>query len=113
MAEQTQVETFVAKYVRSKTNRRGESTVVSSDTAQLNARIAVLCCRDENNRPIFTDDDIPSLIGCPQIVMSRILDAYKRLNQISDEDIEELEKNSEETPISNCGITLPSESGER
>ena len=111
--EQTIVESLAAKYIKSKTNRKGESTVVSSNSALLNAHIAILCCRDENNVPVFKEDDVDYLLNCPQIVMSRILDAYKKLNQVSDEDIEELVKNSETTPTYISALTLPSDSDEQ
>ena len=105
--EQSQIESLITKCVKSKTNRKGESTVVSSETSELNARIALLCCRNEKNEQLFDETDIPALLNCPQIVMSRIMDAYKRLNQVSQEDIEELEKNSEATPTYIYATTLP------
>ena len=105
--EQSQIETLITKCVKSKTNRKGESTVVSSNNSELNAEIALLCCRNEKNKPLFEKKDLPLLMESPQIVMSRIMDAYKRLNQVSEEDLEELEKNSATTPTYISAVTLP------
>lgn len=97
-AEQTKVDAAIAKYVKTKTNRRGETTVLENNSAQAGARIALFCCRDEQRNPVFIEDDIATLIECPQICLTRIVEAYHRLNNTTNEDIEDLVKNSGKSP---------------
>lgn len=57
------------------------------------ARLAVLVCCDENRQPVFLPSDVEWLTKKPVRVLSRITEAAKRLNDLSDEDEEELLKN--------------------
>jgi hypothetical protein len=57
------------------------------------ARLAVLVCCDEKRQPIFQPEDVEWLTQKPVRVLSRITEAAKRLNDLSDEDEEELLKN--------------------
>jgi hypothetical protein len=59
----------------------------------LRARMAVLVCCDAESKAIFSQDDVGWLTdrGCRPL--TRIYNAAKRLNELSDEDEEELLKN--------------------
>jgi hypothetical protein len=59
----------------------------------LRARLAVIVCVDENGKQIFTDRDVEWLTQLPARPLTRINNAAKELNEISDEDEEELTKN--------------------
>lgn len=75
--------------------RKGKRTVDMSDAR---ARLAVLCCVQPDGTPVFKPDDVAWLTHKSAKALSRIYDAAKQLNEISDEDEEELIKNSEATP---------------
>ena len=68
------------------------------DMSNMRARMAVLCCVDGNDNLIFGPDDWKWLTHKSAKALSRIFNAAKDLNDISDEDEEELLKNSEATP---------------
>lgn len=46
------------------------------------ARIAAVCCRDENGKRLFTELDIPALAERSGVVLDRILDAAMNVNGI-------------------------------
>ncbi|MDR0609276.1 MAG: hypothetical protein LBG58_04140 [Planctomycetaceae bacterium] len=55
--------------------------------------MAVLVCCDENRRPIFQPSDVEWLTKKSSRPLTRIYNAAKELNDLSDEDEEELLKN--------------------
>ncbi|GHT26823.1 hypothetical protein FACS18942_05000 [Planctomycetales bacterium] len=61
--------------------------------ADVRARMAVLVCCDANRNPIFNSEDVEWLTKKNVRPLSRIYNAAKELNEISDEDEEELVKN--------------------
>ncbi len=83
------------KYEESLVSFKGKKRKI--DLSDSRARMAVLCCVDENNRPIFKPEDVDWLSTKSAKALTRIADAAKQLNEISDEDEEELLKNSEAT----------------
>lgn len=53
----------------------------------------VWTCCDETGKPIFTTADLPSLNQVPSYVLERVFDAAMKINKITAEDVEALEKN--------------------
>ncbi len=66
------------------------------------ARLAVLSVCDETGAPLFTDNDAAALGEKGAKALDRVFDVAQRLSGLSDEDVEELAKNSETTP-GDCG----------
>lgn len=59
----------------------------------IRARMAVLVCCNENREPIFSPEDVAWLTKKGVRPLSRIYNAAKELNDLSEEDEEELVKN--------------------
>ena len=78
--------------------RNGRATVDVEIVNKTRARIAARCCVDESGARVFTDNDVDMLSERSSAALSRIFNAYKRLNEMSDEDEEELVKNSPTEP---------------
>lgn len=63
------------------------------------SKLAVRCLRDrETKKPIFTEEDIEALGNKSCAPLQRIFEVAQRLNKLTDEDLEELTKNSEAGP---------------
>lgn len=65
-------------------------------TLTFRARLASLCCCDENGERIFSDDQVHALARKNVKPLIRIANKATELSSISDEDIEKLSKNSED-----------------
>ncbi len=72
--------------------------------ADVRARLAILVCCDENGSLIFKPEDVEWLTKKSVRPLSRIYNAAKDLNDLSDEDEEELLKNSQTTTVGSSGI---------
>jgi hypothetical protein len=59
----------------------------------MRARLAVLVCCDENRKPIFLPSDVEWLTKKSSRPLTRIYNAAKALNDLSEEDEEDLLKN--------------------
>jgi hypothetical protein len=59
------------------------------------ARLVYYCCCDENGKDLFREEDVPVLGAKSTTAVARICDVAFRLNKFTREDIEELEKNSQ------------------
>lgn len=59
----------------------------------LRARLCSTCLVDENGARLFADADIPALAAKSGAALDRVYEAIKRLNKLSKEDVEDLEKN--------------------
>lgn len=69
--------------------------------ANIRARLAVLTLSDSEGKRLFADADTHQLGELPASAMDRIFEASMRLNRLTKDDVDELEKNSEdqaETP---------------
>jgi len=62
------------------------------------ARLAVIVCEDAEGNPLFSEDDIAWLAKKSAKALDRIFDVASRLSGLSEEDVEDLVKNFEETP---------------
>jgi len=81
------------KYENSLVEFKGDKRKVNLIDSR--ARLAVLCCINEDGTPLFPPDAVEWLTNKPAIVFDRIHEAYEKLNGIRDEDEEDLEKNFE------------------
>jgi hypothetical protein len=60
---------------------------------------AKLVCRtmvDEKGHRIFSDSDIPAIGNLAAVALQRVFEVAQRLSGLSDEDVEELAKNSDD-----------------
>ncbi|GHT28044.1 hypothetical protein FACS18942_08090 [Planctomycetales bacterium] len=87
--------------------RRGKTKMNLFD---MRARMAVLVCCDANRNAIFDANDVEWLTKKSVRPLTRIYNAAKELNEITDEDEEEMLKNAGKMPNGSSGTTLPSPS---
>ena len=63
------------------------------DTTNFRARVVVASCCDENGTLLFSSDDVPQLGTKSASALQRVFDKAVKLNGMSPEDVDELEKN--------------------
>jgi len=63
----------------------------------LRARLVARCLVDENGNKLFEASDVVHLGKKSAKVVNRLFEVCQKINGFSDDDIEELEKNSEQT----------------
>lgn len=63
-------------------------------TKDFRARLAVATVCDVDGAPLFTSADVPALSALPASVVDPIVLAASRLNRLTDEDVDALQKNS-------------------
>ena len=67
-------------------------------------RLVALCTVDEDGTRIFDDEKDPAKLGKKSAAaLQRIFDAARKLNFLSQSDVDELEKNSESVPSDEPG----------
>jgi len=81
------------KYESDSLTGRGRNRDIN--LANIRARLVALTVIDDNGKPLFSSIDIAALGGKSAKALDRIFDVAQRLSGISEEDIEELAKNSE------------------
>ncbi|HEY1603849.1 MAG TPA: hypothetical protein VGG64_29880 [Pirellulales bacterium] len=91
------------EYEASFVQRKGRKTKVDMQNAR--ARLVVLSCVDEQGALVFDDSDVKWLGDKGALPLERIYSVAARLSGITDLDLGELVKKSEETPgsASNTG----------
>lgn len=67
----------------------------ASKMANIRARLAAIVLCDESGKRLFADADAPALGKKLASALDRVFEAASKLNRLSKEDVEELEKNSE------------------
>lgn len=76
--------------------REGKSTrVILKD---VRAKLAALCMVDEDGHRVFSDAEVAALTKKSAAGLQRVWEAARNLSGMTDEDVEELEKNSESVP---------------
>lgn len=65
--------------------------------ARARHKLIVMTVIDENGHRLFSDDDLKALDSLPASVAERITQAAQELSAVSDDDLDELAKNSEAT----------------
>lgn len=71
------------------------------------AELLVRCICDESGNRTFEDKDAPALARKNAIVLDRIWDQARRMNGMTAEAAESLEKNSDAAPSGDSGSNLP------
>ena len=74
-----------------------------TDPRGLRSRLLVATLVDEEGQPVFTSADIPAIEQKAAPVISRLCEVAQRVNGLSDEDVEELAKNSSGAPNGDSG----------
>lgn len=69
----------------------------------LRAKLVARSVVDEQDRAIFTDEDIPALGAKSAAALNRVYEVAQRLSGITQEDVDELTKNSETAPSDDSG----------
>jgi hypothetical protein len=72
----------------------GEGKARKTNIVNLRAKLVGLCCIDEGGARVFTDADLEALGAKSASVVDRIFSVAQRLNGLTKEDVEALEKNS-------------------
>jgi hypothetical protein len=70
----------------------------STKRVNFRARLVAYAACDDQGKPLFLTNDIPSLGQQPASALSRICDVAFKLNAFTKSDVEELEKNSGTDP---------------
>lgn len=69
----------------------------------LRAKLVARSCVDENGKRIFDDTDIPALARKSALALNRVYEVAQRLSGITQEDVDELTKNSEAAQSADSG----------
>lgn len=88
-----------------------EQDINRDSTTDLRARMAVACVRDEAGNPLFTREDIPALSQLSGATLGVIFKAALRVNAMRPQDVDALEKKSEQAPIEATASGSPNGSG--
>jgi len=70
-----------------------QNTDGSANLANVRGSIVALCCCDMGGKSLFTSRDIVALGKKSARALDRVLEAVKTLNGVTEDDLEELEKN--------------------
>jgi hypothetical protein len=83
----------------------------SSANGQSLARLCALSVVDEKGAKLFSEEDISKLAQKNAAILTRISDVARRLSGLTEEDIEDLEGNSESAQSESSTSSSPSLSG--
>jgi hypothetical protein len=83
-------------YESSMVQQRGKEMI--RNLANIRAKLVVKCVVDENGERLFADQDANALGQKSAAALDRVFEVAAELSRLTDEDIEELGKGSEETP---------------
>ena len=82
-----------------KTGKRGQRTQSQSDAVQnIRARLFALVVCNDAGEPMFTPKDVMALGRKSAKALDRVFEVAQRLSGFSEEDLEDLAKNSESLP---------------
>lgn len=70
--------------------QKGGSVVQRPNMVNVRAKLAVRCIVDESGKPIFSDADISELGRKSGAALDRVVAAAKRLNRMTEADLQEL-----------------------
>lgn len=71
--------------------------------SNLRAKLVAQSVVDEQGMAIFTDEDIPALGAKSAAALNRVYEVAQRLSGITQDDVDELTKNSETAPSDDSG----------
>jgi hypothetical protein len=75
------------------------------DMVNIRAKLVALCAIDEGGNRLFNESEIALLGAKSAAALDRVFTACQRLNGLSDEDVEQLEKNSGADPSDSSSST--------
>ena len=78
-------------FEQSMIDQRGKS--FAQNLANIRAKLAALCLVNASGERVFTDAEIEQLGGKSSVELNRIFEVARRLNHLSNGDIDELAKN--------------------
>jgi hypothetical protein len=96
--------TALDRFEANQVNRRK----ISAHMANIRARMAILVCVDDDNKPLFTDADESKLSLKSSVPLNRIWKAAQSWLGVDDEAVEEIAKNSQETGDADSSSVSPS-----
>jgi hypothetical protein len=82
---------------------KGKGKKAQVNLENLRAKVVARCVVDEDGVHIFSDADIPALGKKSAAALNRVYEVAQRLSGITDDDVEELTKNSETAPSEDSG----------
>jgi hypothetical protein len=82
---------------------QGEGKNAKVKLDNLRAKLVARAIVDETGKRIFADADIPALAGKSAAALNRVYEVAQRLSGITQEDVDELTKNSETAQSENSG----------
>lgn len=85
-------------------NDQGQSEVRSVHMENARARLVAKTAVDNDMNRLFDDSDIPQLAQISGRILDKLYDTAQRLSGITDEDIDELEENLNDSPNGDSGI---------
>jgi hypothetical protein len=74
---------------------KGKGKSANVNLENLRAKLVSKCVVDEAGTRLFSDDDIPALASKSAAALNRVYEVAQRLSGVTDEDVDELTKNSE------------------
>ncbi len=84
---------------------KGKGKNASVNLENLRAKVVARSIVDGNNNRIFEDADIPALAQKSAAALNRVYEVAQRLSGISQEDVDELTKNSETALSEGSGLS--------
>lgn len=66
-------------------------------TQELRERLVVACCRDDEGKPLFQQEDVKAISATSAARIEPLVDAAMRLCGMTNQDVEDIAKNSEGT----------------
>ncbi|WP_119728335.1 hypothetical protein [Thermomonospora amylolytica] len=83
------------RFEESMAQTRGKS--VKTNLANLRARLVALCVVDEDGKRLFSDSEAAALGRKSAAALDRVFEAARKLNRMTEEDVEELTEGFPET----------------
>jgi hypothetical protein len=82
-----------------------EGTGAKFNPKHARARLVVRCIVDDKGRRMFSDDEVAAIGSLSAATVQRLFNAARKLNAISDDDLSELEGNSDAGPSGDSSST--------
>lgn len=83
----------------------GKGKNANVNLSNLRAKLVARAVVDENGKRVFGDDDIAALGAKSAAALTRVYEVAQRLSGITQEDVDELTKNSETAPSEDSGLS--------
>jgi hypothetical protein len=87
--------------------RAGKRTTFETNLKNIRAKLVAYCICDELGARLFADTDVTALGRKSGTALDRVYEAARKLNGMTEEEIEELAKNSESGPTEDSATDSP------